>query len=366
MLPCIFIISFLIHAYHHMQTTTAQKRVQMLRDDALTLLATSKLHKSRIFWQAMETAAKSPMKLAEAHLSAPDLDAVLEHEHQKDSPAIHTKTATTPKDVTATINKTPQATSRDVLLPSQLCFDAEEDQLESGSRAADDSFEQANTPTATRAMTPYYAQRRIVDPSATPKEKFAWALKEITEGDSSHGNGGAKRGGRCRRLSPSSPPDQFSPVAPPSGGGVESDARNTGSSSSSSNNNSRENDGVDAFDVRFRDFRAEDQSAARVVTFLRLKYEDQGYSRPMYPPGRMVHLRRVATTKTYCGRYAHTTAFDARWISRDELSCDGGTESALKAQGSLLPYCFSDHLPWHVIEAIDDVLGRIRTNTYSS
>ena len=67
-----------------MQTMTAQKRVQMLRDDALTLLATSKLHKSRIFWQAMETAAKSPMKLAEAHLSAPDLDAVLEHEHQKE------------------------------------------------------------------------------------------------------------------------------------------------------------------------------------------------------------------------------------------------------------------------------------------
>ena len=338
---------------------TAQKRVQMLRDDALTLLATSKLHKSRIFWQAMETAAKSPIKLAETYLLAPEKQ-LLEHEYQKDSPASHAKTATTPKDVTATINKTPQATSRDVLLPSQLCFDAEGDQLESGSSAADDSVEQANPPTATVAIAPYYAQRRIVDPSATPGEKFAWALKEITEGDSSHRNGRAKIGGRCRRQSPRSPPDKFSPVKPPDGGGVESDARNTGSSSSC------ENGGIDAFDVRFRDFRAKDQSAARVVTFLRLKYEDQGYSRPMYPPGRMVHLRRVATTKAYCGRYAHTTAFDARWISRDELSCDGGTESALKAQGSLLPYCFSDHLPWHVIEAIDDVLGRIRTNTYSS
>ena len=112
----------------------------------------------------------------------------------------------------------------------------------------------------------------------------------------------------------------------------------------------------------------EDRADAKnVVTHLRRHYEHEGgYARPMFPPGRMVHLRRAATTTQYCGRYAHTTAYDARWIARDELGCDGGSESLLKAMGSLVPYAFADHFPWHVIDSIDGVLGRIRTNTYAT
>ena len=60
----------------------------MLRDDALALLASSKLHKYRIFRQALETAAKSPLALAEANLPAPRRYAGTEDVEAQGSPLL--------------------------------------------------------------------------------------------------------------------------------------------------------------------------------------------------------------------------------------------------------------------------------------
>jgi hypothetical protein len=350
----------------------------MLRDDALALLASSKLHKYRIFRQALETAAKSPLALAEANLPAPRRYAGTEDVEAQGSPLL------SPMDENGAADEAGGGRGG------------------GGGGGGVSRLRRRAAALASGVMAAHYHERRIVDPSATPQEKFDWALGEITESGNnsclpmgsprrrSSGNASSLSLGGSGHTPPHTPPPPLpssssslssaKPPPPPtsaeavSGGGAAAyvevqatEPKIPGSSSGEVAHNNSSGGGPDSS----RDVHPNEPHAnrRRVVTYLRRKHDNSGgYARPMFPPGRMVHLRRAATTTRLCGNYAHTTAYDARWISRDELSPTEGraSESLAKALGSMVPYAISDHIPWHVTEAIDGVLSRIRTNTYDT
>lgn len=111
---------------------------------------------------------------------------------------------------------------------------------------------------------------------------------------------------------------------------------------------------------------------AAVVEALASSSLGGGYARPLFAPGRIVHVRKVenidngnsdgggsqkrstsnASTSTCCllGGRKDKRVFVASWVSRDELGCGGSQGLGVRL---LFPHAVTDHFPWHIIRALD-------------
>jgi hypothetical protein len=89
------------------------------------------------------------------------------------------------------------------------------------------------------------------------------------------------------------------------------------------------------------------------------KYTENGYAQPMYAPGRMIHLKRVETVKKTKSCFGFGSRiieqkcqqYEAAWISKDDLACGGHL-----ALSVLFPGAVTDHFPWYMIDAFDEIL----------
>jgi len=92
----------------------------------------------------------------------------------------------------------------------------------------------------------------------------------------------------------------------------------------------------------------------RAIFTPRDRHAAGGYARPMFPPGRIVHLTAIpahpgTAVASWASWSPSWSAFRASVIGRDDLAPGGAQALTTRL---LLPHAVSDHFPWHIIDAL--------------
>lgn len=71
------------------------------------------------------------------------------------------------------------------------------------------------------------------------------------------------------------------------------------------------------------------------------------YASPLYPPGRLLHIKREASHRRCCGYWMSTDEWGSEWVDRNY-------SQRVKVN---IPLMLTDHFPWHVAEALEWVIS---------